>query len=252
MQILFVDESGTPPQNNQKAHKTPFFVLGSIVIPEDIWEKCANQLATIKKNYSVAGEIKWRYFAPNPGGKPNSLSHLNAEEKELLRTDLYKLISSYRSMRLICIVTNTVEAFKLDYINSSEDIYWYSYKQLTERFQYYLQDMGREVGQKLNGIVVLDNRGPEDDKKIRELHHKLLTKPTQKTAFYQNLLEGLFIAPSHLSVGIQLADMVAGAVFRSFMTKDDRFINQIEGSFRRSRKGTIVGYGLVKFPKGNW
>ena len=66
-----------------------------------------------------------------------------------------------------------------------------------------------------------------DDKKIRELHHKLLTKPTQKTAFYQNLLEGLFIAPSHLSVGIQLADMVAGAVFRSFMTKDDRFINQI-------------------------
>jgi hypothetical protein len=81
MQILFVDESGTPPQNNQKAHKTPFFVLGSIVIPEDIWEKCANQLATIKKNYSVAGEIKWRYFAPNPGGKLNSLSHLNAEEE---------------------------------------------------------------------------------------------------------------------------------------------------------------------------
>jgi hypothetical protein len=78
---LFVDESGTPPQNNQQTHKTPFFLLGSTFLPENIWEKTANQLATIKKNFFVAGEIKWRYVAPSPGEKQNSLSHLNAKRK---------------------------------------------------------------------------------------------------------------------------------------------------------------------------
>ena len=36
------------------------------------------------------------------------------------------------------------------------------------------------------------------------------------------------IAPSHLSVGIQFADLVAGAVFRSVTVGDKRFITQIE------------------------
>ena len=33
---------------------------------------------------------------------------------------------------------------------------------------------------------------------------------------FNNLIEGLFIAPSHLSVGIQFADLVAGAIFRKY------------------------------------
>mgnify|MGYP000968965173 FL=1 len=64
------------------------------------------------------------------------------------------------------------------------------------------------------------------------------------------MIEGLFIAPSHLSVGIQFADMVAGAVFRAYKTDDKRFANQIRESFRASSGGKIEGYGLVKFPKG--
>jgi hypothetical protein len=52
-----------------------------------------------------------------------------------------------------------------------------------------------------------------------------------------------------MSFGIQLADMVAGAVYRS-LKKDMRFFKMIEGSFRTSPTGRLDGYGLVKFPKG--
>ena len=40
MHILFVDESGSAPEPDMAAQQ-PFFALGGIVIPEDIWAKMA-------------------------------------------------------------------------------------------------------------------------------------------------------------------------------------------------------------------
>ena len=47
MQILFVDESGTPPPPEKMA-TTPLFVLGGIVVPEDFWSKLAADLKRLK------------------------------------------------------------------------------------------------------------------------------------------------------------------------------------------------------------
>ncbi|MEI8124925.1 MAG: DUF3800 domain-containing protein, partial [Parachlamydiaceae bacterium] len=66
------------------------------------------------------------------------------------------------------------------------------------------------------------------------------------------LIEGLFLAPSHLSVGIQFADMVVGAVFRKFEHQNDRWFNLLEPSWRKSPQGTMDGYGLIKFPQKGW
>jgi hypothetical protein len=251
MQMLFVDESGTPPPPG-KLDAAPLFVLGGIVVPEDFWAKIAADLRRLKAKYEIAGEIKWRYFAPPKGGKTHSLSHLDGARKDALRVELYETIKSYRSIRLICVVTHVQSAYGLPYVNTADDLYWYSYKQLTERFQYYLQDLERTVGQRVNGIVICDHRAPQDDERLRELHHRLLVGDRENFARYSNLIEGLFIAPSHLSVGIQLADMVAGAVFRKFNAQDERFFSQIEGSFRRSPTGKVEGYGIVQFPSRGW
>lgn len=252
MQILFIDESGSPPPPEGQV-ETPLFVLGGLVIPEDFWSKLAADLSRLKAHFGIKGEIKWRYFAPQrPGAKTHSLSHLNVEQKEGLRTQLYSAISRYKSVKIISVVTHVPSAYKLKYVRNADDLYWYSYKQLTERFQYYLQDLERTVGQRVNGIIVCDHRAPRDDERLRELHHELLANAKAITSQYKNLIEGLFIAPSHLSVGVQFADMVAGAVYRHFKADDDRFFRQIEPSFRRSNAGKVEGYGLVKFPKGSW
>lgn len=249
MHILFVDESGSPPEAGKVAGQ-PYFVLGGIVIPEDIWAKMAADLGRLKSNFKIHGEIKWRYFAPDKGGKHHALSHLSAAEREELRTQIYQVVTRYKSVRLISVVTDTALAYMQAYINNADDIYWFSYKQLTERFQYYLQDLERTVGQRLHGIVVCDHRGPKDDERLRELHYKLLNSDKGTISSYGNMVEGLFIAPSHLSVGIQFADMVAGAIFRDYKGGDKRFVDQIKAAFRTSPAGKVDGYGLVKFSKG--
>ena len=67
---------------------------------------------------------------------------------------------------------------------------------------------------------------------------------------YANLIEGLFIAPSHYSVGIQFADLVAGAVYRRVEANDARFFDVIKPLIRTGTNGKIEGYGIVKIPKG--
>lgn len=79
-------------------------------------------------------------------------------------------------------------------------------------------------------------------------YQRLLTGSEKNFSNYKNLIEGVFIAPSHLS-GIQLADMVAGAVFRRFVRNDDRYYKLIENAFRKSPQGSIEGYGLIRCPK---
>jgi hypothetical protein len=66
------------------------------------------------------------------------------------------------------------------------------------------------------------------------------------------LIEGLFLAPSHLSIGIQLADIVVGAVFRKFEHEDNRWFDLLEPSWRKSPKGKKEGFGLIKFPSKDW
>jgi len=149
----------------------------------------------------------------------------------------------------MCVIVDTSAAYDLSYIKSPDDLYWYSYKQITERFQYYLQDISKISGYPINEIIVCDHRAPNEDRRLQELHAKLLIDNNHTSSRYSRLIEGLFIAPSHFSIGIQLADMVAGATLRWSKNDDTRFFDQIKSTFRKSEKEETEGYGLIYFPK---
>lgn len=252
MHMLFIDESGSPPPP-ERSLASPYFVLGGVVVPEEVWGKLADELRRIKLRFEVAGEIKWRHFAPaRDGRKPNALSHLDPERKEALRSSLYGAITRYRSIRVLGVVAHVPFAYESGKVETADDLYWACYRRMTERFHFYLEDLGRTVGERRKGIVVCDHRAPKDDERLRELHHRMLSGDPGTATNFRNLIEGLFIAPSHFSVGIQFADMVAGAIFRAFSARDDRFLDQIKVSFRQAPDGGIDGYGLVRFPGGRW
>jgi hypothetical protein len=247
MQMLFVDESGTPPPVD-RPEASPIFVLGGAIIPDDYWHRVKADLDRAKARHNVVGEIKWRFFSPD-SRKQHSLSHLDAAGKEALRTELLGVLARYKSIRTIGVIVDAQRAYRLNFVNSPDDLYWYAYKTLTERFQYYLQDISRISGQRINGIIVCDHRAPKDDKRLQELHAKLLSNNHATSSKYNNLVEGVFIAPSHLSVGVQFADLVAGAILRKEKAGDTRFFDQIVDTFRKSEDGRIDGYGLITFPK---
>ena len=241
MYILFADESGTPSPPD-KVKDGDLFVLGSIIIPEEVWGGMKDELAKLKVEYGVEGELKWRYFHKNRG----PLKHLSLDRQDELRERMYSLIRSRKSVTTIAVVVDQVSAYRQSSITTINDLYSRAYKVLSERFQYYLQDMQRSSGRATLGILVLDNRGPSDDKLLQDFHSRLLTGGGPYSSTYENFVEGLFIAPSHHSVGIQLADMIGGAIYRNEAHGDARFYDQMSATLRRSPGGKIEGFGIAR------
>lgn len=245
---MFVDESGHAPAA-AKAASQPVFVLGGIIIPEDVWPKIKVDLTQLKVRYGVEGEIKWRFFAHwKPGRKANSLSHLDGPSKEELKLALLDTIAKYRSVKVISVVVDTAQAYTKAHITNPDDLYHEAYKALSERFQYFLQDLERDAGVRVNGMIVCDNRNNDQDDRLKDFHQTLLSGGRFRST-YTNLIEGLFIAASHHSVGTQFADLVAGAVYRSETQNDERYSGRISSAVRRSNRGAVEGYGLVRIPR---
>jgi len=205
-----------------------------------------------RSDFQVRGEIKWRYFGTENTDVDNSVAHLMQEKRDEFRKELFDVMIRRKSVKIVACVASTVAAYKTKYINEPEDLYKFTYKPVSERFQYHLQDMSRSVGDTQLGIIVADNRGKKQDDVLRKHHHGLIDDENMFVSTYSNYIETIFLTPSHLSVGIQLADMVAGAIGRAYNSGDRRFIDQLAPAFRANPAGKIEGFGLVKFPKGSW
>lgn len=249
MQMLFLDESGTAPNKNDVS-KSPYFVLGGIIVPEAQWKSLQRNLRQTKKEYNVDGEIKWRYFIYHPLAKRTTpTSHLDQNQLDNLRDDLYQIIARTKSFRLLAAVVDTKAYYQRHLSNDAEDLYHDAFEVICERFQYYLQDMGRATtGTNIYGMIVIDERNQWQNKQLDEFHYQLLNNHDAYRSNYNNLVEGLFIAASHHSVGVQFADLVAGAVYRMVSKNDDRFYNKIKDNFRKSPEGDVNGYGIVSVP----
>lgn len=247
--MLFMDESGTPPP---PGHTNPkYFVVGGIIIPIGKWQSLRDAIQGLKIRLKLRGEIKWRYFSPTNVDDQNPMKLLSFEARDAIRSELYKIICAHRSVRTLACVVSCAAAYKMPSVNEPKDIYHLAYKGVTERFQYHLQDISQDVGAKQLGIVISDHRGRDDDKVLRGVHQKLLHSKGDFISSYDNFVEGLFLTPSHQSIGIQLADLVAGAVWRNFERGDGRCFGLMATSLR-SRHGTVDGYGIIKSPKAGW
>lgn len=205
-------------------------------------------LMGIKIRRQIRGEIKWRYFAPNNTDDRNPMRNLAQADRDAIREEIYRLMASEAAVRTLACVASRPAAYAMASINTQSDLYHATFKPITERFQYHLQDISKLTGRKEYGIVVGDHRGAGDDKRLRGHHEMLLHSTSPFTSKYANLIEGLFLHPSNLSVGIQLADMVAGAVWRKFERQDQKYYDLLLPSLRKGPNGNEAGYGVVRFP----
>lgn len=247
MHLLFIDESGTPPKPQNCDGR--YLVIGGLIIPDAVWYGVSRELNKLRARFKVEKEIKWKHFGQLKDDGRNAVIHLTNKQREAFRSDLFKIITGRRAIKVIACVTSCEAAYKLSSITCPDDIYELTYKGVTERFQYFLQDITKEVGSHQYGMVIADHRMHVDDDRLRRHHHGLLERREPTSSSYSNIIETIQFAPSHFSVGLQLADMVAGAVGRYFQYQDGRFVKQLLSAFRASPKGEIAGYGLVKMPK---
>lgn len=240
MHLFFIDESGTAAP--QGKNHTKYFIIGGVVIPEIHWHEIDKKLNKLKDDYKITSEIKWRYFTPQNNDETNGLKHLTLAQKNDVRNKLYDIITAHKSIKIISTIIDVDKAYQQNYIKDQNELYWQGYYQVLNRFQDYLHEISIESGGYFNGLVVIDNRLKCDDDKLRNLHNTMLTINKTLELSQNHLIEGLFIAPSHLSTGIQFADIVAGAIFRKYEKSEETYFNKIKQSI-------ITTNGIIELPK---
>jgi len=100
------------------------------------------------------------------------------------------------------------------------------------------------------GLIIVDSRHREEDQSLRR-YFGALTETGTPYMKLDRIVEGLFLGPSHLSVGLQCADLIV-----SITTAAERGSGQARGYLKKllprfahhPATGELEGVGIKRFP----
>ena len=226
--LLFLDESGQVSERR-------FFALGGVALSDvdwtlmrDLWQETLSG-----HGWPAEREVKWHGI--RTGEVPPALADA--------------VVTALAHAPLSCYVTLLDVEFGLEtapeFFASDEDTYATGLMFLAERFQHLL-GAADDVG-----MIIVDSRFREEDTRLRRFFADL-TKDGTPYSRLDRIVEGLFLGPSHYSIGLQCADLVC-----SITAAAERGNGQARGYLREllprfavhPATGEVEGVGLKRFPE---
>jgi uncharacterized protein DUF3800 len=187
VRLLFLDESGRLDQGG-------LFALGGIAVRDGDWPELRDlwQGALRAARWPLDREVKWHGIR-------------KGEVPPALADDVFAALAR---APVTCFVTvldgDAGRADFPEFFATPEDTYSTALMFLAERFQRLLQ------AEDDLGLIVVDSRFREDDQRLRRFFSDLQEEGTPYMKLGR-IVEGLFLGPSHYSIGLQCADLVVAA-----------------------------------------
>ena len=227
MHLLFLDESGRLDQGTS-------FALGGIAIrdcdwPElrDLWQetlRCAG--------WPLEREVKWHGIR-------------TGEVPPTLADSVYEALARAPITCFVCVLDLELgREREPTFFATAEDTYATALMFLAERFQHHLQTANDL------GLIVVDSRHRDGDSRLRRFFADLQADGTPYMKLGR-IVEGLFLGPSHYSIGLQCADLVvaATAAAERGVGQGSGYLRRLEQRFaRHPSTGAVDGVGLKRFP----
>ncbi len=226
--MLFLDESG-------QIDKGGLFALGGITVRDTDWPALRQvwQETLSEADWPLDREIKWHGI--RKGEVPPTLADA-----------IFKALTAAPITAYVTLLDLELgPKLEPDYFGSPEDIYATALMFLAERF-HHLLDAEDDLG-----LIVVDSRFREDDQRLRRFFADL-TKDGTPYMQLPRVIEGLFLGPSHNSIGLQCADLIVAMTANA-----ERGPGQGRGYMRKllprfavhPATGELDGVGLKRFPE---
>lgn len=234
MYLLFIDESGTP---ELKKTTTPdgnslFFVLGAAFIHVKELERLEVKLQAIKKQFfkDIFTEIKYSIRAEK------LISGMSISS---FRETVYKCISE-ANITFFGVQQNKHFCWKEGLITSKDDTYLMSFQHLISLVNSHM--FRKRIKDPIT--VFIDAMDDSHDLKVYKaykyaLENESLFKNFDKSRFSPSIN----FVKSKFTLGLQVADLVAGALWRGLETGDKSYSSTLKKSFPSSDNGNPLGYG---------
>ena len=228
MHLLFLDESG-------QLKERKFFALGGVALRDSDWPALREhwQITLARHGWPLEREVKWHGI--RTGEVPPALAD------DLVQAISRAPVTAYVTLLDIALGERDAPAF----FTTDEDTYATGLMFLAERFQLRLQaddDLG---------LIVVDSRFREADARLRRFFADL-TKDGTPYSRLDRIVEGLFLGPSHYSIGLQAADLIVAITAAA-----ERGNGQALGYLRtliprfatHPATGALDGVGIKRFPE---
>ncbi len=232
MRLLFLDESG-------KLGEGGLFALGGIARRDRDWPELRDlwHETLAAHGWPLDREVKWHGI--RTGEVPDALADA-----------VFSALAAAPFTAYVCVMDTDrgpVECPPAEhrFFRSPEDVYATALMFLAERFQHLLAEED-EVG-----AIVVDSRFREDDRRLRRFFADLTEEGTPYMRL-DRIVEGLFLGPSHYSIGLQCADLVVAATAASErgVGVGGGYFKRLERRFaRQPRSGVLEGVGLTRVPE---
>jgi len=228
MHLLFLDESGQLSEGK-------FFALGGVALADADWQVLRDhwQETLAAHSWPIDKEVKWHGI--RTGEVPPALADAVVQALARLPLRCYVTLLDIELGRQVAPT----------FFESDEDTYATGLMFLAERFELLLEAAG-DVG-----LIVVDSRFREDDARLRRFFADL-TKDGSPYSRLGRIVEGLFLGPSHYSIGLQCADLVCAITAAA-----ERGNGQARGYLRallprfatHPATGALDGVGIKRFPE---
>lgn len=243
MRLYFFDDSGIRTADTDRPH----FILAGFGIDADEYGSLQREVSRTARAFGVNLSYPTELKANHGGrvGKYPEKNHLyragltRLHERKALLLSVLNLLRSFESVKAIAVVSNNAGYLpkKQRVVENESDVMTDSMKLVMERVEMDLQD------HKTQGIVFLDEeRGSEP--RLRDVFRTGTDFVKRKRVF-----ETVASLPSEESIGIQMADLIAGGIGGWANSADPAYARYIWPIFRQY-KGNIHGAGLKTSGRG--
>jgi hypothetical protein len=255
--FIFSDECGEycEEKSAKKLRIHPYYIRSALIISADEWIKVNNKIRGLKSSMlanlpSNDYEIKWSYLwnkrcyerkgEPIPESKPyhflNSIKHdklIGFVDKSL------GLLSEIEYCKIILTIT-----FNEGCLINLYEIYRWHIEAIMQRIEMELEPNNL-------GVLFIDPVSTDKNKLFRDIYHDLY----KENFFIKHkcIKDSLNIEYSHHSVGIQIADYIAGCFggfMKGFPESTGIFARRIKPLLRCDNYKKILGYGIREIPRG--
>ena len=228
MQLLFLDESG-------QIDKGGLFALGGIAVRDTAWSDLRGrwQETLDAHAWPLDKEIKWHLI--QKGGVPPALADA-----------IFAMLAAAPVTAYVALLDQELGAKMFpEFFATPEDTYATGLMFLAERF-HHLLDAEDDLG-----LIVIDSRFREDDARLRRFFADL-TKDGTPFMQLPRIVEGLFLGPSHYSVGLQCADLIVAMTANAERGPGigRGYLKRVLPRFaRHPATGELDGVGIKRFPE---
>lgn len=243
MYIVFIDESGKPVKKEWRP-----FVVAAVIMHENILDEVEEGLLDLKLRFlgkiGYNAEIHGKEIVHGKG----YFSRIDIERRERLLSECYAFIGN-KPLSLIASVVLKSGYAGVPAKEAREQMESVAYTHLLERITIYFDK--KRTNERI--LLIIDETDVKHDISIKnriseEIRRGLYT--SRRLSSRKIFPAPLFLA-SHTQAGLQLADLVAYAVFRKYSKNlksaifdFNKYLQMINAKFDKCRNGRIDGCGI--------